>query len=486
MAFGYQWQRCDASGGNCSSVNAATASTYTLATADVGTTLVVEVTATNGAGSAVAASAATAPVAALAPPTNTAPPTISGAAQVGSVLQASPGTWSGTAPISYSHQWRRCDGAGSTCTSIPGAAAASYVVTLADVGSTVRVATTASNVAGATVATSAHTAVVATAASAPIYWGAWIGNQLTGTWAPWDMRPVTTFEQLAGKQLSTLQFSSPWQKRCSSTWTFYNFDTAAMQNIVNHGAVPFFTWASSASCTSDQSDFQLADVAAGNWDAYVRSWAQAAKNWGRPFFLRFNPEQNGTWTSWSAGVNGNTAADYVAAWRHVHDVFTSVGATNATWVWCPNIDPYHVFTDLRSLYPGDAYVDWTCLDGYNFGMNPAKPGAWLTFDQLYDSTYHEIVDRIAPSKPMVIAEVASSEYGGSKAAWITDMLSTQLPRNYPRVKGVLWFEKFDGSFDWPIETSTAAKEAFAAAIQNPYYATNRFGALPLLTKVPVP
>ena len=111
----------------------------------------------------------------------------------------------------------------------------------------------------------------------------------------------------------------------------------------------------------------------GHHDAYIREFAEAAKAWGHPFFLRFNWEMNGNWFPWSEGVNGNQPGEYVAAWRHVHDIFTQVGATNATWVWCPNVDPASKLHDLASLYPGDAYVDWTGLDGYNWGTNPASP-----------------------------------------------------------------------------------------------------------------
>jgi hypothetical protein len=482
----YQWQRCDPDGSNCSAVSGATGQTYSLEAVDVGSALRLLVTAINTAGSSSATSTPTDVVATTAtPPLNSEAPFLTGIADVGVFLNASTGTWSGTTPMTYSYQWRRCDNEGGNCASIVGETSSSYRLAFADAGSTLRVLVTASNAVGSNVATSRQTAVV-TSPAPSVYWGAWIGEQLTGTQAPWDMNAVAKFEDLTGKPVSTLQFASPWQKRCSATWSYYNFDTVAMSNIVNHGAIPFFTWSSAAACTSDQSDFQLAKVAAGKWDSYITSWAQAARNWGRPFFLRFDAEQNGTWNSWSAGVNGNTAADFVNAWRHVHDVFVSVGATNATWVWCPNIDPYNVFTDIASLYPGDPYVDWTCLDGYNFGTNPAKPGGWRTFDQAYSSTYHRIVDTIAPSKPMIVGEVASSEYGGSKAAWITDMLSVQLPVNYPAVKGVLWFDKYDGSLDWPIETSASATQAFAQAIQSPYFASSDFGDLPLLTKVPIP
>ncbi len=81
--------------------------------------------------------------------------------------------------------------------------------------------------------------------------------------------------------------------------------------------------------------------------------------------MRFNWEMNGRWFPWSEGVNGNKSGEYVTAWRHVHDIFTAVGANKVTWVWCPNIDPNRIFLDLASQYPGDEYVDWTCLDGYN-------------------------------------------------------------------------------------------------------------------------
>ncbi len=117
---------------------------------------------------------------------------------------------------------------------------------------------------------------------------------------------------------------------------------------------------------------------------------------------------NGGWFPWSEGVNGNKSGEFVTAWRHVHDIFTSVGATNVTWVWCPNIDPTNDFQNLESLYPGDEYVDWTGLDGYNWGTNPAKPDRWRSFDQLYKSTYDTIVKAVAPSKPLMISEIGSS------------------------------------------------------------------------------
>jgi hypothetical protein len=312
-----------------------------------------------------------------------------------------------------------------------------------------------------------------------IFWGAWIGRQLTGSEAPWDMNAVSSLEQSVGKKLSIVNFSSPFANCSSSPCSFYNFPAGEFNNIRNHGAIPFFSWGSQAiplPSNLNEPDFQLSDVIEGRYDSYIRKWAEAAKAWGHPFFLRFNWEMNGNWFAWMEGVNGNKAGESVTAWRHVHDIFTSVGATNVSWVWCPNVDPGGIFKDLAKLYPGDSYVDWTGLDGYNSGTNPSHPDRWRTFDQLYRSTYDKITKEIAPDKPMMISEVGSSEYGGSKAAWITEMLS-ELPTAYPKVRGVLWFDKYDSNMDWPIDSSAGATAAFAKGIQNSAYAGNTFGSL---------
>jgi mannan endo-1,4-beta-mannosidase len=318
-----------------------------------------------------------------------------------------------------------------------------------------------------------------TPAAHSIFWGAWIGKQLTGEQPPWDMGAASKFEEMAGKKLSILNFSAPFANCPTSggSCSFYNFPVNEMNAIRAHGAIPFYSWASqSIPSTRTEPNFQLSDVIAGTYDSYIRKFAEAAKAWGHPFFLRFNWEMNGGWFPWSEGVNGNKSGEYVTAWRHVHDIFTSVGATNVSWVWCPNVDPTNEFQNLESLYPGDRYVDWTGLDGYNWGTNPAKPDRWRSFDQLYKSTYDTIANQVAPSKPLMISEIGSTEIGGSKAAWIQEALA-KIPSSYPKIRGVLWFEQFDDGMDWPIETSSSATSAFAAGIQNPAYAENSFGSL---------
>jgi hypothetical protein len=167
ISYSYQWQRCDTSGAGCSPVAGATSASYPVTSTDVGSTMRVVVTATNANGSANAASAATTVVqTASAPPTNSSPPTITGTAQEGVLLSASPGTWNGTQPITYTYQWQRCNTTGTGCNAISGATGASYTVTSTDVGSTLRVGVTATNADGSASATSNATAVAQASASA--------------------------------------------------------------------------------------------------------------------------------------------------------------------------------------------------------------------------------------------------------------------------------------------------------------------------------
>jgi hypothetical protein len=312
-----------------------------------------------------------------------------------------------------------------------------------------------------------------------LYWGAWIGSQLTGTEAPWDMNAVSRFEQQTGKPVSLIHFASPFSECSGANCTFFSFPTTPMNSIRAHGAIPFFSWSSqSIPSNTSEPDYQLSDVIEGRYDSYIRKFAEEAKAWGHPFYLRFDWEMNGTWFPWAEGANGNNPGEYVAAWRHVHDIFSQVGATNATWTWCPNVDPNHEFNDVGQYYPGNEYVDWTCLDGYNWGGS-----RWKSFDETFSSTYHRIVDQVAPGKPMVIGEVGSAENGGSKSAWIAEMLK-ELPTKYQGIRGVIWFDKPEEG-NWPIESSASAQSAFAGGISSASYLPNDYGNLGSGT-VPVP
>ncbi|MBA3806798.1 MAG: hypothetical protein H0X28_00170 [Solirubrobacterales bacterium] len=160
--FTYQWQRCDQNGLNCNAISGATTPTYTLGAADVASTLVVTVTASNSAGNAQANSATSSII--TGPPANTTPPTISGTATQGQTLTATTGSWSGYPTPTFTYQWQRCDQSGLNCNAISGATTPTYTLLSADVGAKLMVTITASNSAGNTQANSSASAVVIAAA----------------------------------------------------------------------------------------------------------------------------------------------------------------------------------------------------------------------------------------------------------------------------------------------------------------------------------
>ena len=323
-------------------------------------------------------------------------------------------------------------------------------------------------VAAGLVALCVAAGAAAPAGAAPsVYWGANIGPHLTGATAPYDMTAADQFESMAGKRMSLMEFSLPWAYCNTDPCSFIPFPSNQMEAIRQRGSIPVFGWASySQPLTMVEPDFTLAKITSGAYDDYIRQWADDARDWGHPFFLQFDWEMNinGLWP-YSESVNGNNAGDFVKTWRHVHDIFRQEGATNATWVWCA-AGEYNGSLPLEPLYPGDDYVDWSCIDAYNWDYD------FEPFNKVFGSTY-DAVQAIAPSKPVLIGETASTEKNGNKAKWISDALTTQIPKNFQNVKGFVWFEKYEDR-DWPIETSPQAKEAFATGISSPFYAGATF------------
>ena len=328
-----------------------------------------------------------------------------------------------------------------------------------------------------------------------VYWGAYISGETyahggRSGWsdAPWDRRSWRRFERNAGRSVSLLHFGqpAPWQQR---------FDPVPLRLTRERGAIPLVDMDTADPDLHGRRP-TLQQVAAGDRDRQLRGWARAAARYGSPFFLRLNWEMNGSWFRWGEEAAADPAA-FVAAWRRFHHIADAQGASNVTWVWCPNV-VFDESTPLRQLYPGDEYVDWTCMDGYNHGDHPTHPSGWISFAELFGPTYSQLLE-LAPRKPMMIAETGSTEIRGgvrdpaAKAAWIRSALRTDLPRRFPRIKAVNWFNwsilagGAEHRWDWPIESSAAARRAFAQAIAAPYYAGNRFHRLARDRKVrPLP
>lgn len=225
----------------------------------------------------------------------------------------------------------------------------------------------------------------------------------------------------------------------------------------SRGATPMLTWEPwDYSAGVNQPAYRLSAITAGTHDALIRRWAAQITAWGRPLMLRFAHEMNGDWYPWSEGVNGNTAGQYVAAYRHVVSVVRAAGATNVTWVWSPNV-AYAGSVPISRLYPGDAYVDWTALDGYNFGTT--RSTGWQSFEQVFGASITQV--RAVSRKPLMLGEVGSAEQGGDKAAWIADLFTRMAAR--PEIRAYVWFNH-DKEADWRIQSSDASRTAYAKAV----------------------
>jgi hypothetical protein len=243
------------------------------------------------------------------------------------------------------------------------------------------------------------------------------------------------------------------------------FPRDPVQQIAVTGATPEVTWEPwNHSLGLDQNTFSLRGIATGQFDSYLSNWASQAARFGKPLLVRFGHEMNGNWYPWSIGVNGNTAAEYVAAFRHIHDLFIAAGATNVEWVWCPNVLP-GATSDMATEYPGSSYVNFLGLDGYNFGTG--IPGnSWVGPSTIFGGSL-PVLSAIDPSKPILINEVGSSEIGGSKAAWISDFVGLLV--EHPQVIGFLWSE-FTSQADWSLETSAAAIAAMRTGLSTDWSA----------------
>ena len=137
--LGYQWERCNSTGGECADISGATGSDLELGESDVGATLRLRVGASNELGSLTAVSQPTEPVVAASLLVNTWAPSIVGVEQSGQTLTAQTGSWLGEAAISYSYQWLSCKPDGSDCEEIAGATGSSYTLGGGNVGNALRV-----------------------------------------------------------------------------------------------------------------------------------------------------------------------------------------------------------------------------------------------------------------------------------------------------------------------------------------------------------
>ena len=236
--------------------------------------------------------------------------------------------------------------------------------------------------------------------------------------------------------------------------TYSNWETdwtgSVTQADLAAGRIPLISW--------EPHKIDFAKIIDGSLDATINARAKASKALGKKFFLDFAAEMNGD-EAW----NGNNASQYVSAYRHIHDLFVAAGANNVIWAWCPNVtDTLGGNRTTMDYYPGDAYVDWTGVDGYNWGTTNGN--GWQTFQQVFQDIYPLLA---AKKKPILIGEMASTEAGGDKAKWIDDIIPT-LRTRFPLIKGVVWFD-INKETDWRISSSPASEASFIRMANNPYF-----------------
>lgn len=252
---------------------------------------------------------------------------------------------------------------------------------------------------------------------------------------PWQYGIVDSFTKDAGRAPGIREYYSSWSD---------DFDAEGNAFLWQHGQLPMMALV--------PSDVALADIAKGGEDAYIRRLAGQIADYDGPLAISFAGEMNGPWNSW--GPEHTRPADFVAAWKHVHEVFAAQHVTNVLWVWTPHVVDSGTPAELRPYYPGDAYVDWVGLIGYYGPIDGAA------FSSLFTPSLRQIA--AFSHKPVLIAETGVAE-SGRKQAHIRDLFRGAAKAG---VIGLVWYDQrknWPGSkqlMDWRISTSMGALAAF--------------------------
>ncbi len=256
-----------------------------------------------------------------------------------------------------------------------------------------------------------------------------------GVWS--GMEPVLRLEATLGRRLDVVHWFSSWDN------AFY---PAMVEAVAAGGRAPLISWQPMRQ--------DVRGIADGAYDDYVRGWAQGVAAASVPVFIRPFPEMNGDWVPW----NGDPEA-LRKAWRRMAAIFAEEGAENVRWVFGANVtdEPRGEANRMELYYPGHDVVDVLAMSGFNWGETRPSIG-WRSFEQVFERGY----ERLAALGPQHVwlAEIASSDEGGDKAAWVRDMF---LSDAFPRLEAIVWFDE-DKEADWRITSSAEVVDAFRAAL----------------------
>lgn len=196
----------------------------------------------------------------------------------------------------------------------------------------------------------------------------------------------------------------------------------------------------------------LADIAAGKYDVYLKSYADSVGLYGYPVIMGFGHEMNGFWYQW--GIGHTPPSTFVAAWQHIVNVFRNQGVRNVTWIWTVN-GPGRV-GPIKEWWPGDSYVDWVGIDGYYYSATD-------TFAGQYGSAIAAV--RRITDKPICLCEVGIGQIAGQAQKMLN--LFEGVKNNH--LLGPVWMDiDTDGGIyhqHWRLEGRPEAISAFQAGVR---------------------
>jgi Glycosyl hydrolase family 26 len=210
-----------------------------------------------------------------------------------------------------------------------------------------------------------------------------------------------------------------------------------------------------------QPKFRLSAIRRGRQNrGLVRLTNQLRKLKPTPI-LRPMPEPNTPWYAWSGTVNKNAPADYAKAWAKVRQVVRKSGGKRIPLMWAPYVRsiPDTAENAIAAYFPGADQVDLVGASGYNFGQVGGL--AWTEPEALFEDAYRQ-VSALSP-KPFWVAETASTNNGGSKAQWISQLAG--LRSEIPNLGGIVWYDARDPNGDFRVRTRPARKAFKGLAVR---------------------
>ena len=248
---------------------------------------------------------------------------------------------------------------------------------------------------------------------------------------PASYAKISAFSTATGVTPNLIMYYSSWLEPFQATFA---------STTAEHGAVPLVQ--------INPYGVSLAAIAAGQYDGYLTTYAEAVRSYVHPVILSFGHEMNGHWYPW--GYTHTSPTTFIAAWRHIVTLFRQMDVRNVTWLWTVNImDPLGGIRSPTEWWPGDSYVNWVGLDGYYY-----EP-SW-TFASLFGPTIAAV--RTLTHDPILIAETGAAV---DQPAKIADLFSGV------HLYGLLGFVWFDAKADrdWRL-TSPGAIAAFRQQARN--------------------